>query len=221
MTVRRAFGLDSAAMARLGGIFNSRDREFFDMFEEAARNVVRGADLLDQMLAHFPDRADLARDIVICEQEGDRITHDIHHRLNSTFVTPIDREDILELTSDMDDIIDLIDEVADYLGLYKIEAPMEQSQRMAHILLQATRQIESAMPRLRSFQDMSHFTVEVNRLENDGDRMSRNAIASLFDNGIDPMVVIRWKDIFERLEEAIDACEHVANTLEGIVIKNS
>ncbi|MEA2248056.1 MAG: uncharacterized protein QOH46_2585 [Solirubrobacteraceae bacterium] len=206
-------------MARL--IFGSRDREFFDMFEEAARNVVRGADLLDQMLAHYPDRADLARDIVICEQEGDRIAHDIHHRLNSTFVTPIDREDILELTSDLDDIIDLIDEVADYLGLYKIEAPMEQSQRMAHILLQATRQIAEAMPRLRTFQDLSHFTVEVNSLENDGDRTSRHAIASLFDNGIDPMVVIRWKDIFERLEEAIDACEHVANTLEGIVIKNS
>jgi predicted phosphate transport protein (TIGR00153 family) len=204
-------------MARLGHIFNSRDREFFDLFEEAARNIVHGADLLDQMLAHFPDRADLARDIVICEQEGDRIAHDIHHRLNSTFVTPIDREDILELTSDMDDIIDLIDEVADYLGLYKIE----QSQRMAHILLQATRQIAEAMPRLRTFQDLSHFTVEVNRLENDGDRTSRHAIASLFDNGIDPMVVIRWKDIFERLEEAIDACEHVANTLEGIVIKNS
>jgi predicted phosphate transport protein (TIGR00153 family) len=129
-------------MARLGYIFSSRDREFFDLFEEAASNVVRGADLLDQMLAHFPDRADLARDIVICEQEGDRIAHDIHHKLNSTFVTPIDREDILELTSDLDDIIDLIDEVADYLGLYKIEAPMEQSQRMAHILLQATRQIE-------------------------------------------------------------------------------
>ena len=208
-------------MARLGHIFNSRDREFFDLFEEAARNVTRGADLLDQMLAHFPERADLARDIVICEQEGDRIAHDIHHKLNSTFVTPIDREDILELTSDLDDIVDLIDEVADYLGLYKIEAPMEQSQRMAHILLQAARQIEEAMPRLRSFQDLSHFTVEVNRLENDGDRTSRHAIASLFDNGIDPMVVIRWKDIFERLEEAIDACEHVANTLEGIVIKNS
>jgi predicted phosphate transport protein (TIGR00153 family) len=208
-------------MARLGQIFGSRDREFFDLFEEAARNVVRGADLLDQMLTDYPDRADLGRDIVICEQEGDRIAHDIHHRLNSTFVTPIDREDILELTSDLDDIIDLIDEVADYLGLYKIEAPMEQSQRMAHILLQATRQIAEAMPRLRTFQDLSHFTVEVNRLENDGDRTSRHAIASLFDNGIDPMVVIRWKDIFERLEEAIDACEHVANTLEGIVIKNS
>jgi len=208
-------------MARLGHIFSSRDREFFDLFEEAARNVVRGADLLDQMLAHFPDRSDLARDIVICEQEGDRIAHDIHHRLNSTFVTPIDREDILELTSDLDDIIDLIDEVADYLGLYKIEAPMEQAQQMARILVQATRQIAEAMPRLRNFEDLSHYTVEVNRLENDGDRTSRHAIASLFDNGIDPMVVIRWKDIFERLEEAVDACEHVANTLEGIVIKNS
>jgi predicted phosphate transport protein (TIGR00153 family) len=208
-------------MARLGQIFGSKDREFFDLFEEAARYVVRGADLLDQMLAHFPERADLARDIVICEQEGDRIAHDIHQKLNQTFVTPIDREDILELTSDLDDIIDLIDEVADYLGLYKIEAPMEQSQRMAHILLQSTRQISEAMPRLRTFQDLSHYTVEVNRLENDGDRTSRHAIASLFDNGIDPMVVIRWKDIFERLEEAIDACEHVANTLEGIVIKNS
>jgi uncharacterized protein len=208
-------------MARLSQLFTGKDRVFFDLFEEAAANIVRGADLLDQMLAHYPDRADLARDIVICEQEGDRITHDVHQRLNATFVTPIDREDVLRLVSDLDDIIDLIDEVADYLGLYKIEAPMEQSQRMAHILLQATRQIAEAMPRLRTFQDLSHYTVEVNRLENDGDRTSRHAIASLFDNGIDPMVVIRWKDIFERLEEAIDACEHVANTLEGIVIKNS
>jgi uncharacterized protein len=208
-------------MARLGQIFNSKDREFFDLFEEAAANVVRGADLLDKMLADYPDNSDLAREIVICEQEGDRITHDIHHRLNSTFVTPIDREDILELTSDLDDIIDLIDEVSDFLGLYKIEAPMEQSQHMAHILLQATQQIAAAMPRLRSFHDLTEHTVEVNRLENEGDRISRNAVASLFDNGIDPMFVIRWKDIFERLEEAIDACEHVANTLEGIIIKNA
>ena len=155
------------------------------------------------------------------EQEGDRITHDVHQRLNSTFVTPIDREDVLRLISDLDDIIDLIDEVSDYLGLYKIEAPMEQSQRLAHVLLQATRQISEAMPRLRSFDAISHYTVEVNRLENEGDRISRDAIASLFEAGIDPLVVIRWKDIFERLEEGIDACERVANTLEGIVIKNS
>src|SRR4029079_5898829 len=98
---------------------------------------------------------------------------------------------------------------------------MEQSQRLAHVLLQATRQIAEAMPRLRSFAALSHFTVEVNRLENEGDRTSRDAIASLCEAGIDPLVVIRWKDIFERLEDAIDACEHVANTLEGIVIKNS
>src|ERR671930_2019091 len=206
-------------MPRLSQVLTGKDRVFFDLFEEAAANIVRGADLLDQMLAHYPDRADLSRDIVICEQEGDRITHDVHQHLNSTFVTPIDREDVLDLVSALDDIVDLIDEVADYLGLYKIEAPMEQSQRMAHILLQATRQIAEAMPRLRTFSDMTHYTVEVNRLENDGDRTSRHAIASLFDGGIDPMVVIRWKDIFERLEEAIDACEHVANALEAIVIK--
>ncbi len=208
-------------MARLSHVFAPKDREFFDLFEEATANAVRGADLLDEMLADWPDRSHLARDIVVCEHEGDRITHDIHQRLNATFVTPIDREDILELTSALDDVVDLIDEVADYLGLYQIEAPMEQAQRLAHILLQATREIAQAMPRLRSFQDLSHFTVEVNRLENDGDRISRDAIASLFHGGIDPMVVIRWKDIFERLEEAIDACEHVANTLAGIVIKNS
>ena len=208
-------------MARLSQVFQSKDRVFFDLFEEATANVVRGADLLDQMLAHYPDRADLVRDIVICEQTGDRITHDVHQRLNATFVTPIDREDILDLVSDLDDIIDHIDEVADYLGLYRIEAPMEQSQRLAHVLLQATRQIAEAMPRLRTFDDVGHFTIEVNRLENEGDRISRDAIASLFEAGIDPLVVIRWKDIFERLEEAIDACEHVANTLEGIVIKNS
>ena len=208
-------------MAGLSRLFAPREREFFDLFEEAGRNIVQSGEILEKMLDRWPDHGELARDIVICEQEGDRITHDIVQRLNQTFVTPIEREDILDLASALDDIIDLIDEVADFLGLYKIEAPMEQSQRMAHILLQATRQIEGAMPRLRTFQDMSHFTVEVNRLENDGDRTSRHAIASLFDNGIDPMVVIRWKDIFERLEEAIDACEHVANTLEGIVIKNS
>ena len=173
------------------------------------------------MLGRYPESADLARDIVICEQTGDRITHDIIQRLNSTFVTPIDREDILQLTSALDDVVDLIDEVSDYLGLYRIEAPMEQAQRLAHIILQATRQIAEAMPRLRNFQDISHYTVEINRLENDGDRVVRDAIASLFYGGIDPMVVIRWKDIFERLEEAIDATEHVANALEGIVIKNS
>jgi len=208
-------------MPRLSQVFAGKDREFFDLFEEAAANNVHAADLLDQMLAHYPDRVELTRDIVICEQEGDRITHDVHQKLNSTFVTPIDREDVLRLVGELDDIVDNIDEVADYLLLYKIDAPMAQAQRLAHVLLQCARQIAEAMPRLRSFGAVGHYTVEVNRLENEGDRISRDAIASLFETGIDPLVVIRWKDIFERLEEAIDACEHVANTLDGIIIKNS
>jgi predicted phosphate transport protein (TIGR00153 family) len=207
---------------RLSSIVAPRDREFFDLFEEAGGNILRAADLLDRMLGGYPERgADLARDILICEQEGDRITHDIIRRLNETFVTPIDREDIYELASALDDIVDYTEEVADYLGLYKIEAPMEQAQRLAHVLLQSSRQIAEAMPRLRGFKDISHYTVEINRLENDGDRITREAVAALFDNGIDPMVVIRWKDIYERLEAAIDSTERVANILEGIVIKNS
>jgi predicted phosphate transport protein (TIGR00153 family) len=208
-------------MARLSQVFAPRDREFFDLFEEASTNILRGADLLDRMLRNYPETKELAREILLCEQEGDRITHDIINRLNQTFVTPIDREDILELASTLDDIIDLTEEVADYLGLYKVEAPMEQAQRLAHILMQACRQIAEAMPRMRDFKDISHYTVEIHRLENEGDRVTREAIASLFDNGIDPMVVIRWKDLFERLEDAVDATERVANTLSGIVIKNS
>jgi len=209
-------------VARLSQLLVSRDRQYFDLFEEAGGNIVRAADLLDQLLRAFPDRREeLTREILICEQEGDRITHDIIRRLNETFVTPIDREDIYALASGLDDIVDYTEEAADYLGLYKIEAPMEQAQQLAHVLLQATRLIAEAMPRLRNFDDLSHYTVEINRLENDGDRITREAMASLFDNGIDPMVVIRWKDIFDRLENAIDATEHAANIIEGIIIKNS
>jgi len=206
---------------RLSSVLAPRDREFFDLFEEAGGNILRAAGLLEELLKDFPERNELARDILICEQDGDRITHDIIQRLNQTFVTPIDREDVYALASALDDVVDYTEEVADYLGLYKIEAPMSQAQDLAHVLHAAARQIAEAMPRLRGFKDISHYTVEINRLENDGDRITREAIASLFDNGIDPMVVIRWKDIFERLEEAIDATEHVANILEGIVIKNS
>ena len=209
-------------MARLSQLFVSRDRLYFDLFEEAGGNIVRAADLLDQLLRSFPDRREeLTRDILICEQEGDRITHDIIRRLNETFVTPIDREDIYSLASALDDIVDYTEEAADYLGLYKIEAPMEQAQRLAHILLDACRQLEQAMPKVRAFGDVSQQTVEVNRLENDGDRITREAIASLFDNGIDPMVVIRWKDIFERIEQAVDACETAANILESVLVKHA
>src|SRR3954454_17474263 len=208
-------------MPRLSQVLAPRGRAFFDLFEEAGGNIARAADLLEQMLREYPERKDLAREILICEQEGDRITHDVIHALNNTFVTPIDREDILDLVSALDDVVDFVEEVADYLGLYKIEAPMEQATRLAHVLAQAGRQINEAMPRLRNFDDMSHFTIEVNRLENEGDRIGREAAASLFEEGIDPLIVIRWKDIYERLESAIDACEKVAYILEGISTKNA
>jgi predicted phosphate transport protein (TIGR00153 family) len=208
-------------MARLSQIFAPKDREFFDLFEQGARNLVRAADLLDQMLRGYPGTRDLGREILTCEQEGDRITHDIYRRLNQTFVTPIDREDIIALASALDDIVDFTEEVADFLGLYKIEAPMEQAVKLAHVLLNSVRAVEGAIGRLRGFGDISHFIIEIHGLENDGDRITREAIASLFYNPIDPMVVIRWKDILERLESAIDACEHAANILEGIVIKQS
>jgi predicted phosphate transport protein (TIGR00153 family) len=208
-------------MARLSQVFAPKDRVFFDLFEEAATNVLRAAELLEEMLRAYPEQNDLARAILLCEQEGDRITYDMIQRLNSTFVTPIDREDILALASGLDDIVDLTEEVADYLGLYKIEAPMEQAQRLAQILLDACRKVAEAVPRIRGFKDVSHYTGEIHRLETDGDRVTREAVASLFDTGIDPMVVIRWKDIFERLEDAIDATEHIANVIANIVTKNS
>src|SRR5439155_20920938 len=138
------------------------DRVYFELFEEAGRNIFTACELLDRLLATYPDNKELAGEILDCEHEGDRIVHDIVHRLNQTFVTPIDREDILALASALDDIVDYTEEAADYLGLYKIEAPMEQAQLRAEVLLQATRQIAEAMPRMRDFQDISHYTVEVN-----------------------------------------------------------
>ena len=195
-------------------------REYFTLFEEAGANVLRAAELLDLMLATYPDRRELAADILVCEQDGDRITHDLIHHLHHTFVTPIDRDDIHRLAGALDDIVDYTEEVADYLGLYRTQRSTPHAQQLARILLDACRQIADALPLLRGFRDISRQMIEVNRLENDGDRVTREAIAALFDNELDPMVVIRWKDLYERLEAAIDATEDVANIMEGIVIKN-
>ena len=208
-------------MASIANLLRGSDREFFDLFERAGANIVHAAELLDEMLASYPESAGLAGEIRAAEHEGDHITHDVIKRLNQTFVTPIDREDILHLTSALDDILDYIEEVADYLGLYKIEAPMSQAQRLAGVIRDATREIAAAIPLIRTFKDINEHVVEVHRLENEGDRIVREAIASLFESGIDPMVVIRWKDIFERLENAIDSTERTAFILEGIVIKNA
>jgi predicted phosphate transport protein (TIGR00153 family) len=207
-------------MSRLSQIFAPKEREFFDLFEEAGANAVRAAGLLEHMLEQWPDHGEAMRDVVVCEQEGDRITHDIIQRLNQTFVTPFDREDIIALASALDNIVDFIEEIADFLGLFQIEAPTDQAQRMAHVLHQGAQQVAGAMPRLRRLEDLRSFQVEVNRLESEGDRIMREAVATLFNHGIDPMMVIRWKDIYERLEDAIDATEAAMNTMSDIVIKN-
>jgi uncharacterized protein len=198
-----------------------RDRTFFDLFIEAGQNTVHAATLLDRMMHRWPEEAGISREILKAEQEGDRITHDIIKRLNSTFVTPIDREDIYGLATRMDDIVDFTEEAADFLGLYKIEAPMEQAGALTKVLVAACEQLATGLEHLRDFKDLDKYWIEIHRLENEGDRISRDAVASLFSNGIDPMVVIRWKDMFAVLENAIDATETAAQILEGIVIKNS
>jgi predicted phosphate transport protein (TIGR00153 family) len=198
-----------------------RDRTFFDLFIEAGQNTVHAAALLDRMMHRWPEEAGISREILKAEQEGDRITHDIIKRLNTTFVTPIDREDIYGLATQMDDIVDFTEEAADFLGLYKIEAPMEQATALTKVLVASCEQLAMGLEHLRDFKDLDKYWIEIHRLENEGDRISRDAVASLFSNGIDPMVVIRWKDMFAVLENAIDATETAAQILEGIVIKNS
>jgi uncharacterized protein len=202
--------------------FAPRDRVFFDQLREAGENALRSAHLLREMLERWPDtRGSLARDILKAEQEGDRITHDIVQRLNATFVTPFDREDIYGLATQLDDVVDYVEEAADFLGLYKIEAPMQQAHELAEVLVRCCEQLAGALADLRGFKNLDHYWIEIHRLENDGDRIYRDAVASLFANGIDPMVVIRWKDIFAVLERAIDATETAAHIIEGVVIKNA
>ncbi|HEV2768896.1 MAG TPA: DUF47 family protein [Solirubrobacteraceae bacterium] len=206
-------------MARLSQVFTSKQREFFDLFEEAAANSARAARLLARMLDEVPEHTDLARDVLDCEHEGDRLTHDILQRLHQGEATPLERDDVLELASALDDVVDLTEETADLLVLYRIEAPMMQAQRQAQILVRSCDAMVRALGGLRQGHALSDLIVELHRLEDEGDREVREAIASLFEGGIDPMVIIRWKDLFERLEQAIDATESVANVLEGIIIK--
>ena len=207
---------DAAALAR-----PASDTVFFDLFNQAGQNTLRAARLLQEMLENWPDESGLAREILLAEQEGDRITHELVQRLNSTFVTPIDGEDIYGLATQLDDIVDYIEETADFMVLYQIEAPMEQAIEMADVLVKSCEQLAAALEHLRGFKDLEQYWIEIHRLENDGDRLYRDAVASLFANGIDPMVVIRWKDLFRVLERAVDATETAAHILEGIVIKNA
>jgi uncharacterized protein Yka (UPF0111/DUF47 family) len=201
----------------------AEDDTALTLLEESGRNVQRTTLLLRDLISDYPERADLARDIFLCEQEGDRITHDIIHCLNGGGKgrPPLDPVDGHALATALDDIVDFAEQTADTLSIYQVEAPMEQAHALADVLVGSGEQVARALRALRTRSEIAPHLVEIHRLENEGDRLSRDAVASLFANGIDPMVVIRWKDIFETLEQSVDACEKVAHVLEGISLKRS
>jgi len=196
------------------------DRTLLDLYEESGRNVERATLLLREVVTDYPERAELTSDLVVSEHEGDRITHDIIHRLGAGRVrAPFSFADGYALATALDDIVDYAEQTADTLGVYQVEAPMEQAVLMCDVLVGAGEQVAQALRSLRSGADLGPALVEIHRLENEGDRLSRDALGSLFNGGVDPMVVIRWKDLFASLEQSIDACEHVAHLLEGIALK--
>jgi predicted phosphate transport protein (TIGR00153 family) len=207
-------------VAAIERLLRGGDNGYYGLFEEAAGTAARAAELLERLLDELPDGESFAAEIRACERLGDTATQSVMRRLNESFVTPIDREDIMRLATALDDITDFIDETADYLILYRVEAPMAQAQELAVVLVGATRALAQAVERMGRLDTIVDAAEEVHRLESAGDRILRQAIASLFEARIDPMVVIRWKDIFERLEDAIDATERAMYVLQGIFIKN-
>jgi uncharacterized protein Yka (UPF0111/DUF47 family) len=201
------------------------DGPLHDLLDESGGAVQRAAALLREILGDPPAKQEVARELLRCEQEADRITHDIIHRLNGGAPRGARRRALIRaddghhLATALDDIVDHAEEAADQLILYRIEAPMEQALELADVLVGACAQVARALGSLRTGVDLAPRLVEIHRLENEGDRVSRDAVASLFEGGIDPMVVIRWKDIFDALEAAVDSCEKVAHVLEGIVLR--
>jgi uncharacterized protein len=197
------------------------DQGLLELIEESGRNQLRTTTLLRELIADYPDRAALAHDVRQCEHEGDRITHDVIHRLADARRSqlPFEAADGHRLATALDDIVDEAEQVADTLGLYAVEATMEQAIELADVLVGASAQVAQALACLRTRGELAPHLVEIHRLENEGDRLRRDAVASLFASGTDPMVVIRWRDIFESLEAAVDACETVAHILEGIGLR--
>ncbi len=196
-----------------------REESFFDLFELMAEKVQQGADALVELLENYADLDRKAGRVLDIEHEGDEITHEVMRRLNTTFITPFDREDIHRLASSMDDVLDHIEAAAEYLQLHRIEEPLPQMKSLSQTLALAARMTAESMPHLRKMKGMESYWVEINRLENEGDRFYRRTIAELFSGDYKAMDVLKYKDIIEEIETAIDRLEDVANTLESIVLK--
>jgi uncharacterized protein len=196
-------------------------QEFFELFSRASSNAVDIARLLVELLNRFPeDGAELVGRIKEHEHTGDELTHEVVNLLNRTFVTPFDRDDIFRLASAIDDVCDFLDETADNLGSWGVSEVPEDARQQADVILRATIQLDEAIQRLDGFKDSSRQLNELRALEDEGDRLRRDALGALFRSGADPLTVIRWKDIHEGLEEAVDACENAADVLEAILVKN-
>jgi len=198
------------------------DQEFFVLFEKAAQNIKEGAELLKDLLDNFNDVKVRARQIEEVEHRGDAITHDIIKKLNTTFITPIEREDILALASSLDDIIDLIHSAATRITLFKITESTPQAKELGFLILKSVREIRRGVSHLGKKMDGVHeHCVEVHSLENEADRVCRDAIAYLFEHEKDPITILKWKEVYETLETATDRCEDAANVLEGVALKNA
>jgi uncharacterized protein len=205
----------------MSALRRSVDGDLADLLDRAGEVVLRASRLMRDLLADFPERASLAKEIGECEQEGDLITHDIIYRIRGSkrVKAPFEAGEGFALATALDDIVDHTEQTAALLGLYGIEAPMERAVELADVLVAASEQVLQALRSLTAGSDVSAWLVEIHRLENIGDNLLRDGVAALFAGGADPMVVIRWKDIFESLEAAIDACETVAHVIEGITLQ--
>lgn len=199
-----------------------KEEKFFAMFKDMAANIVTGGKLLKQMLDSYDDPQVSQKKIKDVEHACDAITHDIIQKLNKSFVTPFDREDIYALAAALDDIVDLIDASAQRFIMYNVEKPTPEAKELAFLILQGCLAIEKAVSHLgEKFEHIAEHCVEVNALENEADRVCREAISRLFDEEKDPIQLIKWKEIYETLERATDKCEDAANILESVVVKNA
>jgi len=197
-----------------------REEKFFDLFEQQAGHIVSAARVLEEMTLDYANAKAKAERVKDLEHAGDTVTHEIVRRLNTTFVTPIDREDIYALGSRLDDVLDLIDAVADRLVLYRIDVPTDSCVGMAKIIVKTAEETDRAVRCLRTLSPFYHkHAVEVNRLENEADRLLRDELAALFEGSKDAIEVIKWKELYETMESVTDRCEDVVNVIEGIVLK--
>lgn len=194
--------------------------EFYELFVEAGANALLASRRAAELFREYPDARVTHAHIKAIETEGDRLTREIIRRLNSDHPPPFAREDIYALAGAIDDVVDHIEHACDLLGLYKVEAVAPAAAEQCAVLVGTTDRLASALGKLRALRGLDEDLVEIRRLEDEGDRIVRDAIAALFEGAPDPLGVIRWKDIFETLEEAIDACSHAAHVLGNIVVKN-